>query len=103
MRSWWQTLRADFKRLGMTNAQVAAHMGVTEGAVSHWLRGFREPSVDVIARLCALAGRSVAEVMSDEPYWITNPTERALLDVWRNMPDEQRQALLTIAGAGKPK
>ena len=101
MATWWKTLRADFKRLRMTNAFIASEMGVSEGAVSHWLRGFREPSVDVISRLCALAGRSVAEVMSDDPYWITNPSERALLDAWRTLPDSQRSAFLTIIGQGR--
>jgi transcriptional regulator with XRE-family HTH domain len=99
MRQWWEILRADFKAKRITNATIAAELGVSEGAVGHWLRGFREPTVDVIAKLCAIAGRSVAEVMSSDPYWISNPTERALIDAWRAMPEDQRQAFAVLAAS----
>ena len=99
MRQWWEILRADFKAKRITNARIAAELGVSEGAVGHWLRGFREPTVEVIAKLCAIAGRSVAEVMAADPYWISNPTERALIDAWRAMPEEQRAAFAILAAS----
>lgn len=103
MRQWWEILRADFKAKRITNARIAAELGVSEGAVGHWLRGFREPTVEVIAKLCAIAGRSVAEVMASDPYWISNPTERALIDAWRAMPEDQRQAFAILAETRKPQ
>ena len=34
-------LRQALKRLGMSHGQLAAYLGVTTGAVSHWARGVR--------------------------------------------------------------
>lgn len=46
------------KELDITQDQVAEQMGVTQGAVAHWLGGRREPSLEKIAALLEYLGLS---------------------------------------------
>ena len=96
---WWRILRADFRRMGVTHAQLAVEFNVAESTVNAWLRGSREPSVDTIKRLATKAGRSVAEIMAHDPWWVTNPEERDMLEAWRAMPQERRDAIRLLAKA----
>ena len=56
MKKWYELAKARMKELDLTQDVVAEKMGVTQGAVAHWLGGRREPSLDVIARLLSLLG-----------------------------------------------
>lgn len=46
------------KELDITQDQVAEQMGVTQGAVAHWLGGRREPSLEKISALLEYLGLS---------------------------------------------
>lgn len=39
------------KDLGMTQEKLSEHLGITPGAVSHWLNARRSPELEVIARI----------------------------------------------------
>lgn len=41
---------------GLSRAQVAADLGVTRGAVTHWLAGRRDPTLDNLSKFAALCG-----------------------------------------------
>ncbi|MGL5597932.1 MAG: LexA family protein [Aeromonas sp.] len=61
------------KKLGITQEQLAEKLGVTQGAIGHWLNKRREPAIDVILDIMrALDLRSInigidGTIVSDEP------------------------------------
>ena len=56
MKKWYELAKARMKELDLTQDDVAEKMGVTQGAVAHWLGGRREPSIDKISRLLVYLG-----------------------------------------------
>lgn len=46
---WYDLAKEKMKSLGITQEVLAERLGVTKGAVSHWLNGRREPSLDLIS------------------------------------------------------
>ncbi|NMZ09073.1 helix-turn-helix domain-containing protein [Pseudomonas proteolytica] len=58
MKKWYELAKARMKELDITQDQVAEQMGVTQGAVAHWLGGRREPSLEKISALLEYLGLS---------------------------------------------
>lgn len=56
MKKWYELAKARMKELDITQDQVAEQMGVTQGAVAHWLGGRREPPLETISALLAFLG-----------------------------------------------
>ncbi|AIG00900.1 helix-turn-helix domain-containing protein [Pseudomonas sp. NIBR-H-19] len=56
MKKWYELAKARMKELEITQDQVAEQMGVTQGAVAHWLGGRREPSLEKISALLEYLG-----------------------------------------------
>ncbi|WP_392738911.1 LexA family protein [Serratia ureilytica] len=48
---WFDLAKARMKVLGLTQDQLAEHLGITKGAVSHWFNGRREPSLKDLAAI----------------------------------------------------
>ncbi|TQL04918.1 peptidase S24-like protein [Pseudomonas sp. SLBN-26] len=53
MKKWNLLAKARMKELGVTQEQLAERIGVTQGAVAHWLNGRREPGLTRINRILA--------------------------------------------------
>lgn len=67
MNNWYEPVRARMKAMGLTQDALAEMLGVTQGAVAHWLSGRREPDFDTLERIFAITGfRSLRIVHSDE-------------------------------------
>ena len=59
---------ADFrKEKGMTQAQLAEQMGITDKAVSKWERDLSCPDIGSIPKLAELLGISVEQLIQGEP------------------------------------
>ena len=56
MKKWYELAKAKMKESGITQEKLAEHLGVTQGAVAHWMSGRREPSLDVIAGVLKYVG-----------------------------------------------
>lgn len=52
---------------GLTRARVAGDLGVTRGAVTHWLAGRRDPTLDNLAKFAALCGVSLETLFAPLP------------------------------------
>lgn len=50
MNKWYEIARKAMENLNISQEDMAERMGVTPGAVGHWLNGKREPKIDVINR-----------------------------------------------------
>lgn len=51
MKKWYELAKARMKETGVTQEKLAEHLGVTQGAVAHWVSGRREPSLEVISNV----------------------------------------------------
>ncbi len=56
MKKWNELARARMKARKITQDQLAEHLGVTQGAVAHWMGGRREPSFEVIDSILQYVG-----------------------------------------------
>ncbi|EOY5729795.1 LexA family protein [Enterobacter bugandensis] len=54
---WYDLAKSLMKSQGITQEQLAEHLGITKGAVSHWLNARREPSLEEIARILEFLGK----------------------------------------------
>lgn len=78
----WHTLaKSRMKALGITQEQLAEKLGVTQGAIGHWLNKRREPAMDVILEIMsALDVKSInigidGRIVSDEPNLTLAPPD----------------------------
>lgn len=56
MQTWYELAKARMSDLRITQEQMAERLGVTQGAVGHWLSGKREPGLAMINALLAEVG-----------------------------------------------
>jgi len=93
---WQDRLRAIRQRRGLTLAQLAERLGVTEGAVSHWETRRRLPSIEQVERIAVALEVDVAELVAGDPAFATSDQEQAVLTLFRQIPDEQRELALRL-------
>lgn len=53
---WYELAKSKMKDLDVNQEKLAEHLGITKGAVSHWLNARREPSLDDIAKILRYLG-----------------------------------------------
>ncbi|MBD2782922.1 helix-turn-helix domain-containing protein [Xenorhabdus szentirmaii] len=53
---WYELVKARMKEIGVSQEKLAESLGVTQGAVGHWLNGRRVPSVGVIMEIMKAVG-----------------------------------------------
>lgn len=62
---WYDLAKSLMKRDGINQEQLAEHLGITKGAVSHWLNARREPSIQEIAKILRFLGKRSFSVGAD--------------------------------------
>ncbi|SDS02578.1 Peptidase S24-like [Halopseudomonas litoralis] len=53
---WYEAAQARMKQEKISQEKLAEQLGVTQGAIAHWLKGRREPKLEVINQLLAYLG-----------------------------------------------
>jgi transcriptional regulator with XRE-family HTH domain len=89
-------MRAIRARRGLTLAQLAERLGVTEGACSHWETGRRLPSIEQVRRIAMALDVDLAELVADDPAFAVSAQEQRALDLLRAIPDRQRELALRL-------
>jgi transcriptional regulator with XRE-family HTH domain len=80
METWQQRLRAHMREEGITQAEIANRLDLTQGAIGHWLRGRNEITLKDFARLCRAAGANAQYIMFG-----TAPTGPEIIDQIRKL------------------
>jgi transcriptional regulator with XRE-family HTH domain len=101
MTPWYEKARLALKAKGIRYIDLAAVLGCTEGAVGHYLRGRREPTVETLRTIAEQAGLSLSEMVGDDPRFIGDADEKQLIDIYRKLGDEKRRNLLALIKALK--
>lgn len=71
--TWHSLAKSRMKKLGITQEQLAEKLGVTQGAIGHWLNKRREPAMDVILNIMSVLDlKSInigvdGNIVGDEP------------------------------------
>jgi SOS-response transcriptional repressor LexA len=66
MEKWTQRAKARMAEIGVTQEQLAERLGVTQGAIGHWLNERREPKLDMINRIMKELGISLLQPVQNE-------------------------------------
>lgn len=93
-----QNLRRVCKLKGIKSKDIAAHMGVSESAVSHWFKGDNSLDVDNLYKLCQFIGVSLDQVFGVDPFYVTvlTPEENDLLIAYRKAGSETKENIRSI-------
>lgn len=67
MKKWNDAVRARMEALGLSQEELAERLGVTQGAIGHWLTGRREPKLEIINQALAAVGLPPLGVQDDAP------------------------------------
>jgi SOS-response transcriptional repressor LexA len=54
---WYDFAKSLMRNQSINQEKLAEHLGITKGAVSHWLNGRREPSLGEIAKILQYLGK----------------------------------------------
>ncbi|MBO5423360.1 MAG: helix-turn-helix transcriptional regulator [Fibrobacteraceae bacterium] len=89
-------LQQAISRSGMTQKEVAVNAGVTEAAVSHYIKGDRVPRFVVAIKLAEVLGVSVEELIgcSTEPNF--DDVYKIVARSARQLNDEQKFKLVKV-------
>ncbi len=84
------------KEQGMTQAQLAEQLGITDRAVSKWETGKSLPDASIMLELCGLLKITVNDLLSGEVVSMNNyneVSERNLIEVVRQKEEADRRLL----------
>ncbi|MBB1074501.1 helix-turn-helix transcriptional regulator [Rhodoferax sp. 4810] len=98
---WYQVATERRKALGITYEQIAAALGVSKSTVGHWFTGRNRPLFDTIREIAKVLDTTVAELTSEDPYFVTDDLERDILYCVRETPPEYRKQLANVVKAYK--
>lgn len=96
------------EKKGLTQVDVAEHMGVSQATVSNWCKAVKMPRMDKIDRLCELFGCSRTDLLdapkaeqddlmaSVERLFNERPEARVLFSKAKNASDEDFEKIITI-------
>lgn len=62
MNTWTETAKKRMRDLGITQSVLAERLGVTQGAVAHWLSGRRSPDIPTLERILKALGLGPIEI-----------------------------------------
>lgn len=84
---------------GLTQAELAKAIGVTQGAVYFWEKGINEPTAGYLVKMATLFSVSVDELLSfDGEKAMTIDTETTeMTRLFSRLTIEQRQVILAVA------
>jgi SOS-response transcriptional repressor LexA len=66
MEKWTQRAKARMSEIGITQEQLAERLGVTQGAIGHWLNERREPKLEMINRIMKELGISLLQAVEND-------------------------------------
>lgn len=87
---------------GIRQIDIAEHMGVTQGAVSNWIKGVNSIDIENLAELCAFLGITLNQIYGVEPIdpdVSLSPEESELVNIFRSLNNEARNMLMGTARA----
>jgi transcriptional regulator with XRE-family HTH domain len=96
MTPWYEKARQILTERKMSIRALSDRLGLTPGAVGHYLRGRRQPTPGMLRKIAAELQVSVSELIEDDPTFARDDTEHQALELLRRLPRERRSAALAM-------
>ncbi|MGN1138795.1 MAG: helix-turn-helix domain-containing protein, partial [Ruminococcus sp.] len=84
------------KEAGLTQAQLAEKLLITDRAVSKWERAKSMPDSSIMLELCEILGISVNELLTGEKIDMTNYSKQAELNLLKLQKEKERSDRLLL-------
>jgi transcriptional regulator with XRE-family HTH domain len=95
-RPWYVLAKSLLREKKITLEDVAERCHVTFGAVGHWLNGRRDPTIEQIQEIAKMVGKSISELCGEDAYFIVEGQERALIDAFRRVGEQEKELILKM-------
>lgn len=82
---------------GISQKELAERLGVSQSAVTNWIKGKNSPDIEVVAEICDVLEISVSDLFGKEEGENVNAAERKVLEQYRKKPELQ-QAVNILLG-----
>ena len=82
---------------GISQKELAEKLGVSQSAVTNWIKGKNAPDIEVVAEICDVLEISVSDLFGKEEGSKANDTEQKVLEQYRKKPELQ-QAVNILLG-----
>jgi transcriptional regulator with XRE-family HTH domain len=102
---WYIKARRRATDLDLSYQAMADRLDVKKSRVGHWMTGRHYPSLQMLGEIAAMLETSVAELISEDSYYIRNEIEMDAVRVLRETPAEyqaQAVAMLRAFNASLP-
>jgi len=87
---------------GMSQKELAEHLGVSQSAVTNWIKGKNSPDIETVALICDLFHISVVDLFGRDKDVKMSEAEEKVLEQYRRKPDLQR-AVNILLGVSSEK
>lgn len=89
-------LRRAIKMKGAKQTEIAAYLGVSKSAVSHWLSGDNSIDIDTLAKLCEYLGVSLNQIAgldALETELVVTSREVTIIQMFRDLDEDDKQRI----------
>lgn len=73
MKKWQDVVKSALAAQGISQEQMAERLGVTQGAIGHWLKGIREPKLEMINRMLSELGLPELTIPGESSELVPGP------------------------------
>lgn len=101
METWRDRAKTQMQKANLTQDDVAELLGLTQGAIAHWLKGRREPRVSEFIAFAAAINCSPDWLLSGDPD-LLGLTEEAInvAKEFQELPPDDKKLVVRVLGMG---
>ncbi len=93
---WTERVRQGLKAKGYIYKDLASVLNVTEGAVSHYLNGAREPSINQVREMAKMLDLSLSELLGDDAVFLSDENQIEAAKIIKELPDDKKAMALRM-------
>ena len=82
---------------GISQKELAVRIGVSQSAVTNWIKGKNSPDIEIVAQICDILAISVTDLFGKEDREKFSPIEKKVMEQYRRKPELQ-QAVNILLG-----
>ena len=101
MERWFIKAKRELESRGLIYDDLAAHLGVSTGAVGHYMVGRREPTLEQLRKIAGFLNMSLSELLESDPFFLIDDNEKSLISVFRSLTEDDRSTALRLLDAMK--
>lgn len=88
---WYIKAKQELKRRKIRYRDVADLLDVETATVGHWMVGRNRPDIETVAQIARIIGMSLSELCENDPCFIINKSELALIEIFRTLTEQEKK------------